>query len=170
MKMKSLNTGDGRGFLFLEYIKRNKLIGIKSKRFKISKHMIFSLFIFIFLLQVDLNKSICCFRQYNSNEITIKIKGTGPQYVLNAEYEKCPNFIYLNDEPTNILGTDCHVVNMPEENDELNTIKLIWNEKATTCYNMFSHMADNLIEVDLSKFDTSSVVTMHGMFWHCHSV
>ena len=177
------SSSDDKKFLFQENISKNKLGGIKAKKHsnfkklnyfkKLNQLNYLVFFILIFLLQSGLGNPIKkreANYKFYSNEITIKIKGKGVQRILNAEYEKCPTFIYLNGGTTNILGTDCHLVNIPEENDELNTLKLIWNEKATTCHNMFAGMSDNLIEVDLSKFDTSSVVTMHGMFWHCHSV
>ena len=180
MDSSSTNNED---FLFQENISKNKLKGINAKKHsnfkKINyfkkldqiKYLVF--FILIFLLQSGLNNPIKkreANYKFYSNEITIKIKGKGEQRILNAGYKNCPNFIYLNGGTTNILGTDCHLVNIPEENDELNTLKLIWNEKATTCYNMFFKMADNLIEVDLSKFDTSSVVSMEAMFQDCHSI
>ena len=174
--MESLNSDNNKRFILFEHFKRNKLKRINPKKTNVYKYMIYTFFIFIFFLQIDLNKSIqekkinYYFKKFNSNEITLKIKGKGEQRILNAEYKKCPNFIYLNNGTTNILGTDCHLVNIPEENDEINIIKLIWSEQVDTFYSMFSNLEDNLIEVDLSNFDSSNVTNMFGMFFNCYSL
>ena len=104
--------------------------------------------------------------QLHSNQITIKIQGTGTQSILYEEYYLCPDEVYLNDDSTNIVGSDCHLVNIPSTNTEINTLKLIWNTVATSLYRIFEEM-ENLLEVDMSSYDTSSVNDMHQMFYGC---
>lgn len=49
------------------------------------------------------------------------------------------------------------------------TIKMIWNSAPTNCSQMFFCLS-NLLEVDLSNYDTSQVVDMNQMFYGCSSL
>ena len=66
-----------------------------------------------------------------SYKIMIKINGTGKQNVISQSYHLCPNLIYLNEEILN-PSEDCHKINIPEEANQINLIKLIWNDKTNT--------------------------------------
>ena len=99
---------------------------------------------------------------YNSFEIRIKINGTGEQNIISQNYNYCPNFVYLNDLLVDITE-NCHKINIPAENDEINLIKLIWNVGADSLKSIFQGL-ENLTEVDLSNYDTSSITDMSYMF------
>ena len=64
-------------------------------------------------------------------QITIKIKGKGEQRIINEKYDLCPDIVYLNNGGTNIVGSDCLLVNIPSSNADINTLKLIWNTETT---------------------------------------
>ena len=108
------------------------------------------------------------------SEITIKVKGTGDQTIISASKPYClsdgtcntfdyiPNEIYINNELQNYQ--DFKVYGLTEE---INIIKLVFYDTITNCISMFN-LLDNIIEVDLSKFDTSSVTNMYRMFCRCH--
>ena len=71
-----------------------------KKQTYISK--IYFLQIILQLIQFGLNLSLSkkeCFHfqmKSQSNEIIIKIEGTGDQYVVYEQFYKCPDYIYLN--------------------------------------------------------------------------
>ena len=44
-----------------------------------------------------------------------------------------------------------------------NTVELIWDNPIDNCYHMFKECS-NIIQIDLSHFDTSNVVDMFCMF------
>ena len=107
--------------------------------------------------------------QLNSNQITIKIQGTGKQRILNENYDLCPDIVYLNNGGTNIIESNCSFVNIPANNEEINTLTLIWNTDATSLYGIFEDM-ESLLEVDMSSYDTSLVTDMSQMFLGCSSL
>ena len=49
-----------------------------------------------------------------SNEIIIKISGTGEQSLLSENFYPCPSSIYLNNQPVDINSTNCKKINIPE--------------------------------------------------------
>ena len=67
----------------------------------------------------------------NLNIITLKIRGTGPQYVLNPNSVNiCPTSIYLNNQRINIMNPNayyCLIVNIPSGGSIVNNIKLEFN-------------------------------------------
>ena len=72
---------------------------------------------------------------------------------------------FCNDSEVEII--DGNQINIQTN---LSTIKLIWNSKLNTCFNMFVFL-DNIIEVDLSNFELDSEYSngyvMSGMFSYC---
>ena len=103
-----------------------------------------------------------------SNEIIIKISGTGEQSLLSENFYPCPSSIYLNNQPVDINSTNCKKINIPE-GVLSNTIKIEFNGIVTSLKEIFSNL-QNLIEVDLSNFDSSSVIDMKDMFFNCNSL
>ena len=55
------------------------------------------------------------------------------------------------------------------KNEGIYSIKLVFDIKMIYCCFMFS-CCNNIIEIDLSKFDTSKVVNMSGMFYECKAL
>ena len=107
--------------------------------------------------------------KYNSYEIKLKVKGTGLKNILSASSPyiyQCPTNIYLNE----ILiqdYTDCHYIDIKEEDSE---IKLIWNNNnIESTKGMFYNCID-ITEIDMTKFDTSLIIDMSYMFALCNSL
>ena len=94
-----------------------------------------------------------------NNEITMTIKGTGVQYIIGEDSEIIPSEIYVNGEKQNTTGK---AVNLVEEE---NTIILKWDSPVTDCNSLFSCL--NITKIDLSKFDSSSITNLFGMFLRC---
>ena len=97
-----------------------------------------------------------------SNEIKIKIIGIGPQNILNQEYLEKPKQILVNGTPADI-DIENKISNLL--NGE-NTIIMKWDNKLIDCKSMFQNLT-NIIEVDLTNFDSSEVTTMEKMFYLC---
>ena len=152
----------------------DNLMLLKTKKHSyISK--IYFLLIILQLIQVGLNLSFTKKDGFqfqmksHSNEITIKIQGTGDQYVVYEYFYKCPDSIYLNTVLTNSIGSNCKIINIPTEGETTNTVKLVWNDKLQSLNQLFTNFT-HLKEADLSNFDSSSVSHMGDMFYNCPSI
>ena len=132
----------------------------------------FELFLFIFLMQTSYSQAILNFRNLLSvSEITITIKGSGDQYILNNKsfeinqirynFNHTPDEILINGKRQNYSG----IVVYDLEREE-NIITMKFNEPLNECNLMFYQLA-NITKIDLSKFDTSKVTEMVGMFYDC---
>jgi len=102
------------------------------------------------------------------NEITIKIKGKGEQNVLNSQFIFKPNEILLNGNPT-IFDEENKIYILENEENEENLITLKWDTKLIICQEMFRDL-NNIIEIDLSNFDMSEIISMGNMFGNCSKV
>ena len=142
---------------------------IKNEKNSIKKENISNKFnkllISIFIL---ISFSTCLSRKINlralicSYEIIIKINGSGEQSILSQNSEE-PDELYLNGNPVN----PNKIINIL--NNDINTIKIIWNSPISTCNSMFFYLI-NIVEIDLSNFDSSLVTDMKYMFSGCSSL
>ena len=123
------------------------------------------LIILLFLIKICFQKKQRYFfmiLKSDDSEITLKVKGIRYQYILNEEFTLLPNEIYINGNKTDFIN------NKPQLNfeNELNIVILKWNQTITTCKDMFRGR-NNIVEIDLSKFETSFVTNMENMFRDC---
>ena len=98
--------------------------------------------------------------QNEEMEITLKIFGSGEQFIV---YEWCytiPNQVLVNGVPQSSGKT----VILGEEGEYNITLK--WNTPPKD-FNKLFFFLENILEVDLSKMDTSQVTTMASMFKGC---
>ena len=100
------------------------------------------------------------------NSITIVVKGTNNENVkissasfyANNKFDK----LYLNGVEIEI--SDSFNVELTKLNKEgLNTIKFVWNKKLTTINEIFID-CPQIISIDLSKFDSSSLIGASYVF------
>ena len=112
-------------------------------------------------------------QKYYNNEITLTIKGTGNQKIFSESTEchsmpsyfnTLPNEIYINEIKQNEAQKRTFYFN-----SEINNITMKWNQRLTKCDNMFSGLT-NIINVDLSKFDSSSVTDLKCLFHKCSGI
>ena len=93
--------------------------------------------------------------------------------ILYYFYSSCPDIIELNGHTISgdeIDATECRKINIsPGSDDDINTVKLKWNNNLITMHSMFENL-DNLVEIDLSMFDSSSVISMAQIFRLCTSL
>ena len=135
------------------------------------------LHLILLLIQITLSKEIFKKQAKNllfTSEITLTIKGSGDQYILNNQslyidykyfnFTQIPNQILINGNPQDYTGY--MVYNLEKEE---NNITLIFNDLLTDCNAMFYNLS-NIIKIDLSKFDSSMVTEMACMFYDCSSL
>ena len=104
----------------------------------------------------------------SSNEIILKISGTGYQNIISYNYEDTNTYqVYVNDMDNPISITDLQKTISVES--EPNIIKIVWTTQLENCQNMFAGL-DNILEADLSNFDSSQVTNMESMFHSCTSL
>ena len=137
--------------------------------------MIINYFIVISILLsvIEIVNPLRQFQLYLQNsEITLTINGIGEQSILFYGYSDiCPDYIYLNDDAENNIKNidNCRSIIIPSEENQINQVKLIWNTKLSSLNGILAQL-QNLIEVDLSKFDASEVEDMTFMFQDSRSL
>ena len=95
-----------------------------------------------------------------NNEITMIIKGTGEQYIVSESSKIIPSEIYINGEKQNTTDIQANLAK------EENIIILKWDSPVKDCRYLFFNL-NNIIKIDLSKFDSSSITNLNEMFFGC---
>ena len=145
----------------LKKISKNKAINIMEINI-----IILILLISILIPEISFCQNIQKFRKLNLDfEITLIIKGTGNQKILNDKFRNLPNSIIVNgiSLETNINNTISNLI------EEENNITMIWNYDLTNCEDMFNELS-NIKEIYFKNFDTSKIVNMRNMFRKCSSI
>ena len=137
---------------------------------KIFRNIIKILILILFISYIFFTRIIIVpyFRKLNEDysEISITYYILGKNIIIhNVEF---PDVIYANGEDvtSSITITEDNSLeyNFISENT---TIRLIWyNKQLTSCEYMFFKIY-YITKIDLSKFDSSKVITTIGMFYRC---
>ena len=122
------------------------------------------LFLIIFqsLLEINiLNKPFISFL----SQIKLKISGTGNIDILYSEFNKSygsyfPDEIYLNQSKIENMNSTIYL----SQRDNIITLK--WNKTLQSCYRMF-YNCKNIVEIDLSSFNSTNIRSMKEMFYGC---
>ena len=99
-------------------------------------------------------------------EITIKVR-EGEQKIINDNFIPFPDQIILNEKDITQYYINNGKVLIIQGNN--NKINLIWNNLLLSCKSMFEQL-DNIISIDLSKFNLSTILNMASMFFKCYSL
>ena len=100
----------------------------------------------------------------NKSEINIVIEGSGNQKILSSYYKGVnPSKVLVNGKEDSSCSTTCKL------KDPKSNITLIFNDPFDSLYEMFRGLT-NIIEVDLSKFDTSKLTNMIRIFYDCQKL
>ena len=165
--INSLNLNDYIG-INKANLRQNKLI-YNNKLFKaINSILIIKLIILLNFIQILSNNKLNLI-ECNFSKITLKVKGIGTKIIFGNDATKkfptdyFPSEIYINGD---IQETVNYSYYFPEEE---NDVQLIWNDTINNTDNMFRQCSD-IIEIDLSNFDSSLVTTMISMFKSCTSL
>ena len=136
---------------------------------KITKYII----LLNFFNNIFVNNKIS-FIEYNSYNITLKIKGTGTKKIFSSETsffkrEYYPNEVHINGYKQNGVTYNYYL------NETDNVIGLIWYDLISSCNCMFDGCS-NIISIDLSNFNTTSDFDINSSnyktgwyLWSCHT-
>ena len=100
------------------------------------------------------------------NEISMIIEGSSLK-ILYAGYNEIPSEVFINGEEARIQNNEIQFQNNLET--EKNNITLRWNKTILDCSYMFYNLV-NIISIDLSNFDLSSVISTEKMFYYCKNL
>ena len=128
------------------------------------------LFFFIIIMKITFihsqkNKKYQNRKLQQADKIIIKISGKGTQTVLCYNFKSPPSEVYLNNNLVD-LNSGYTINNII---DEENTVILKWNYRIETFDFIFAFLW-NIIEVDLTNFDTSKITSMDHMFSDCYNL
>ena len=145
-------------------INRKKNIIINKYNFGKS-FIIYRCLIIINLYIQIIPRNILNFIELKYSNISLTINGTGNKNIFcsttnDFPRNNYPNKIYINEELQNSINYNYYF------NESINYVKLIWENNTYNCANMFSGCS-NILEIDLSNFDTSEVTFMNKMFSGC---
>ena len=134
----------------------NNIIGSKHYKNNFAlNNLFFKLIISLMIISESLNMN-------EPSYITMKLP-RGYNKIIDTSFSTKPDEIFINGENQE------YVYNYYEFNKSINDVKIIWNKNLTNCHNMF-YLCKNIIEIDLSHFDTSQVIEMASMFENCESL
>ena len=141
-------------------IKKNpKLINITYKHEKLGKIYLIIIIIIIFIpISCSQNKKFKRKLNYEyENEITITIIGTGEKNIISNDAMTTPSRVYVNGVLQSSSGKK---VTIPEGDENTQSIiKMEWDSPISNCDKLFFYLS-NIINIDMSKFDMSSVTSM----------
>ena len=152
-------------------IKKRLMKNNNNNKNNYNKIYIFYFYYFYYFINIQIFSSQfiqCYFRkiEFSSSYINLKINKTGNIKFLSKYYiGGDPDIITINNE--NYTINDIDTLNNLENN--IINITLIWNNSITSTSDMF-YECDDIIEIDLSHFDTSNVTYMGYMFSGCTSL
>ena len=104
--------------------------------------------------------SILITRSDSISEINLIIQGEGELNILNSQFSYDPTEFLINGLSKPLCKKSC------EFEGVLNNVTIKFENQIDSCSNMFAGIT-SIIEVDLSKFDASKVVSMFNMFGSC---
>ena len=91
------------------------------------------------------------------NIITLKINKTEERNIFYRDYPNMPAIVEINGINQSKISSRYYFNTTP------NTVRLIWKKHLTSLNSLFQNCYD-IIELNLSHFDTSSIDDMDGMF------
>ena len=111
--------------------------------------------------------------KFNFSKISLKIKGTGEIAILgnitDILYEiNFQGISYLKRVYINGIEQD-KIEYKYNFNQTINLVELIWDDNLNNCDNMFLGCQE-IIEINLSSFNTSNVTSINQMFFDCTSL
>ena len=159
-KLKPLNPKDSLNS------NNNQKIYYKFMSFNNSKIFFKYLLMLLFIKYSYMNKINEIFNIFNSYEIAIKINGIGVQNIISQYYTVYPNTVLLNDNSITVIDNIRIDIPLEKSNaNKINTIRLIWNLPINSFFGL-----KNIVEADLSNYDTYLLQTMNQMFCGCTSI
>jgi len=158
-KLKNNNNG-----FYKNQLKKRK--NIINNNIIIRNYIIVTLSILINIFTLIKN-TIFDLYYFQYSNITLKIKGIGLHTIIgdpdNFEGFDYLKKVYINGNVQNEIECEYYF------NQTDNYVELIWDDNINYCQYMFSE-CEEIIEIDLSNFNTSQVTEMESMFYGCSSL
>ena len=148
--------------------KRNNYLNNKRVDEKRIAITLINFIILIIIYQIKSNMHFNFFHFQYYSKITLKVKGIGVSSIIGNHVNN--NFsaihylkeVYINGQKQNIdIKYDF--------NQTENIVEMIWDDNLNNCSGIFC-ACSNIIEIDLSQFNSSQVTNMRGMFDSCFSL
>ena len=131
----------------------------KFKENKSNSTLIIILFYYLNILLL-LNSFL---KSYELNEIRLTIQGKENHCFLHGDQDVSEVIIKGESKSLESCKKCCYF------DEDLNNVTLKFNTLIDSCYDMFFEMVD-IIEIDLSNFDTSNLKNMQSMFNGCNKL
>ena len=133
------------------------------------QNLIIKFIIINIFCQIKSNIIFDLFNFQYSSKITLKIKGIGYKKIFgNIENANFTGINYLKEVFINGHQNDSIAYKYYFDQED-NLVELIWDDNINTCQFMF-YRCDDIIEVDLSKFNSTQVKYTDRMFAYCTSL
>ena len=118
-------------------------------------------------IQILSNNKTISFAQFRFSNISLKIKGTGTKNIFSSDFrfsiDNYPKEVYINKYKQSNVSHSYYF------NQSYNYVELIWYNTINNCECIFKECID-IIEIDLTNFDSSQVTNMELMFYGCSSL
>ena len=152
---KQLSNGINQKYIINNnFIKKNKMNLIKT----ITLNILIIINCFNIVLS---HPSTSAYRKLQTvQKIKLKVLSSGDQEIISSDYTTNLQ-VYIDDQLTSIDTNN--KINIPDNN---NIITLQWSNSLSNCDNMFSGLS-NIVEIDLTDFDTTEVTSMQSFFEDC---
>ena len=119
----------------------------------------YSYYVLIFTIIIQFSKANLTLLKLS--EIKLVIKGTGTQQILYNSFRYDPSEVIVNGNLKSTCRKSCYL-----GNEDKNEVIIRFSSQINTCEYMFNGLR-NIIEADLSNFDSSQVISMAYMFEGC---
>ena len=100
------------------------------------------------------------------NQVSIIIDKSKGTNIINSNFYSNISQIQINENLVDGFDSDQISSILESQSDNIITITIKFSEKLTTCEKIFKDLI-NIISVDFSKFDSSSIVNINEMFHGC---
>ena len=170
------NIGEKKKCVKFKNILQFKFKLINKNLTQLYKNIVKILFNYILLFFfISIPKENCKLRKLESiNLITITFDTTGTRQFLNNNFFPRPDYIWINDQLryNYTLQNNRNEIRISVDLSESEyKVTIGWNPENSpkSCKEMFSNL-NEIIGVDLSKFDSSEVTDMSYMFSNCKNL
>ena len=103
-------------------------------------------------------------QQNKPNIIYLKLNKKGYNHIFSSEY--FPDEVYLNNNTRTNINEEGDIFVRGRQKE--NYVTMIWNQRINNLNHLFS--SSEIIEIDLSNFNTSTVTSMKNMFYNCSNL
>ena len=168
-----MSKGEKESFHKKENFEKKRFIKYKKEisSTRLTKIILKFLLIIIFYNSISLTDETSLGKRIleTSSKITMIMNGPGQKKIFGTDFN------FGNGIEYTVIINDVQEPSLSDNGgyqlgkDENNNVTLIIQSPISSCANMFKNVKD-LIEIDLSEFDSSSVADMNSMFFGCSNL